>query len=88
MLKPQLQHLLRRQPLLQLLRQLLPHNFYVSSLWHQAPISLYLLIHGGIKVTPGVTLIPVWISNYINYTVCEETIEPFPNFEMLRFGNG
>ena len=38
----------------------------------------------------GLTLIPVWISNYIHYKVWGESTYPFPNVNVytLKFGNG
>ena len=38
----------------------------------------------------GLTLIPVWISNYIHYKVWGEIADPFPNFNsvILKVGKG
>ena len=56
--------------------------FWPGGIW-VTPMAAYVLTHhvaSGPFYKHGLTLIPVWISNYIQYKVWDEITYPFPNF--------
>ena len=48
--------------------------------------SLLFLCIWGPFYQHGLTLIPIWISNYIQYKVWDEITYPFPNFNGANIG--